>query len=106
MEKKFAILGIHKGLETFDENGVVVNIRNVARVRIFLEGKIIDEDFKLPDLLPGVPDTEQVYEQFLMNDINKRIEELSANMLDCSQSEVQSVTEFGDSQIITEVSNE
>lgn len=63
------ILGIHG-------EKVLSVAENVARVRMFVGDRIIDEDFTLPVLHKGVPAIEEVYESYLRETIDKRFAEL------------------------------
>ena len=69
MTDKYAILGIH-GERVPTVEG------NVARVRMFIGDTQVDEDFDLPVLPPGTPETEEVYNSFLKPTIEARIAEL------------------------------
>jgi hypothetical protein len=73
MEKKFLILGIHPLL---DEANNIVKEYDSARVRMYVGDKEFDEDFALPELPPGVPPTQEVFEFYLKENILKRMEEL------------------------------
>lgn len=66
---EYAILGIHdKKVDTIEGN--------VARVRLFINGEKTDEDFPLPELMPGVVPSAEVYGMVLKPAILKRIAEL------------------------------
>lgn len=65
---KYAVLGLHGA---------------VARVRFFItpdaenkEDRFVDEDVTLPEILPGVPPTLEVYETILKPELLKRFDEL------------------------------
>jgi hypothetical protein len=88
-ESRFVILGIHDELVTTvndyhtDEQGRVTLVKenNVARVRMYVNGKEYDEDFDLP-VIPygsGVPKNAETYKFFLTPEIEKRMKELEAN---------------------------
>lgn len=66
---RFVILGIHgKDVQTVEGN--------VARVRMFIGNKEIDEDFNLPELPPSVEPTTEVYTFFLKPKIEAKMAEL------------------------------
>lgn len=84
MGNSYTILGIHGAdVLTVNEYAIPNNIdsalikeHNVARVRMFIGDKIVDEDFDLPEVPPAVPMTQEVYDYFLSGAIKKRMEEL------------------------------
>ena len=78
-------IGIHGAdvdtVNIYDEVGNILEVRNVARIRIFLGNgynDYVDEDFQLPILPNGVPATEEVYRAFLTDKVNERAQELGA----------------------------
>jgi hypothetical protein len=71
MPYTYVIIGLHGAdVKTVKEN--------VARVRMFLDQRLIDEDFLLPELAPALPKTQDVYEVFLKPQIEARMQELAA----------------------------
>lgn len=89
---KYVILGIHgEGVTTTD---------NVARVRMFVNGSEVDEDFLLPYLPDVVPHIASVYEYTLKPDIEQRISELENGVKDTLNSKVSSLVKTQDEQII------
>jgi hypothetical protein len=66
----YVILGIHgKDVETVEGN--------VARVRFFVNGKVVDENHELPAIAPGVPATLELYDMVMKHDLLKRYEALA-----------------------------
>ncbi len=66
---KFVILGIH-GPDVQTVEG------NVARIRMYVGEKEIDEDFDLPAIPESIPKTVENYQYFLTEAIEKRMAEL------------------------------
>jgi hypothetical protein len=71
MPNRFVILGIH------DEDVHTVD-GNVARVRMFVGDREIDEDFDLPNIPKGsgIQKNVETYKYFLTEAIEKRMTEL------------------------------
>ena len=92
--KKYVILGIHDKevctVNIYNEQGALIKERNVARVRMFIDNKIIDEDFFLPVLPVIISHVQEVYESFLKGDIEKRMDEIEKNII-LKDSQVMSV---------------
>lgn len=88
MPNSFVILGIHdEDVTTVNDykveaNGqqTLVKENNVARVRMYVGNKQIDQDFPLPQIPreSGVPKNAETYKFFLTPEINKRMTELEA----------------------------
>lgn len=80
MSNTYTILGIHGEdvltVNEYDERGRLVKEHNVARVRMFIGDKIIDEDFPLPEVHPSIPKTIELYNTMLQDAIQKRMAEL------------------------------
>ena len=89
MANTFVILGIHgKEVTSVNEyedvvaedgstSSILVKENNVARVRMFINGKEFDEDFDLPELPDAFPQTQEVYTYLLKKKIDTRMNKLS-----------------------------
>lgn len=95
----FEVLGIQTGDSRSLPHGV-------ARVRMFVKDKHVDEDFALPELYEGVPPIEPVYAGFLKKDIELRMSEIEKGIIDTSLSKVEHVEKNQYEQIITELKEE
>src|SRR2546430_1639046 len=66
--------------ETFGRSKELVERRDVLRIRMFIGGEAIDEDFPLPVLdLPGVDPTAAIYEALIRPEVEARMIELGAS---------------------------
>ena len=105
--KRYVVLGIHdkevRTVNIYNEQGALIKERNVARVRMFIDNKIIDEDFFLPVLPVIISPVQEVYESFLKGDIEKRMDEIEKNII-LKDSQVMSVDKEQPEQSIVEVS--
>lgn len=69
----YAILGIHN---KYNAAGELIRKNDTARVRMFIGLKSVDEDFLLPDLDAGIPETQMVFQGYIKTNIQARIDEL------------------------------
>lgn len=92
----YVVLGIHgKGVDVgaipridsqgnavLDANGIpIMDERNVARVRMYVNGEAIDEDFDLPRLPRTASESIELYEDMLLVAIKTRLDELAKGVL-------------------------
>lgn len=112
MEKDYAVLGMHGAdvpevniyKDAVDADGKVVldgegnpvkelfEVRNVARVRMFVDGQMIDEDFTLPRLI--------TVEEQIESAVTARIEEIKKLGTDPAKS---AVVDTQTEQIVEEI---
>lgn len=81
---RFAVLGIH-------DKEVESVVGEVARVRMFVGNKIVDEDFVLPELAPGTIKSEGTYITVLTPTIEARMAEIGKGLIDFTKSEINAV---------------
>lgn len=80
----YVVLGIHgKGVDVGFVPDMLGNPveRNVARVRMYVNGQAIDEDFDLPRLPRTAQASIELYEDMLLVSIKARLDELAKDVL-------------------------
>lgn len=89
----FAILGIHdaavRTVNSYSLGGEYLGPKNVARVRMFVGDKVVDQDFALPSLPESVAISAELYRDLLAGSIEKRMTELEESFPESDEPVVQ-----------------